>query len=395
MARSHAKIAVAILSFVNLLNYMDRFTVAGILEQVQEYYKLDNSQAGLLSTCFVISYMLTAPVFGYLGDRYSRKYIMAGGVLFWSITTYLGSIIPQEHKFGFYICRALVGVGEASYSTIAPTLIADLFVNEMRTRMLAVFFFAIPVGSGLGYVVGSNVAKAFDNWRWALRVTPPLGMLSVVLIIFALREPVRGQSEGSSECQTSEERNLKSDLIYLTKNRSYIWSSVGFTCVSFAIGGLSWWAPKYMKRASDYAKLDQSEQAISLIFGIITAIAGILGVVIGSVGAQIYRKYNARADPLICSLGVFLSVPFAFLGLAIPHSTMPLSWISIFIAIVSLCVNWTLTSDILLYVITPSRRSFAQSVQILFSHLLGDAFSPYFVGLVSFTVFFILFLFTQ
>lgn len=383
MPWSNGTVTVAILFFVNLINYMDRFTIAGILTKVQDYYSLSNSQGGLLQTCFVISYMLTAPVFGYLGDRYSRKYIMAGGVLFWSCTTHIGSIIPKEDTFAFYLSRALVGIGEASYSTIAPTLIADLFVNEMRTRMLSVFFFAIPVGSGLGYVVGSHVAEAFGNWRWALRVTPPLGMLSVVLIMFLLEEPVRGQSEGSSECQASIERDLKGDLMHLARNRSYIWSTIGFTCVCFAIGGLSWWAPKYMVLAAKYGKHEIKDQTSDLIFGAITAVAGILGVVLGSVGAQIYRKYNARADPLLCSFGVFLSIPFTFLGLAIAKSSMPLSWVSIFIAIVALCINWTLTSDILLYVITPSRRSFAQSIQILFSHLLGDAFSPYFVGMVS------------
>lgn len=92
--------------------------------------------------------MVCAPIFGYLGDRYSRRWIMILGVALWSGTTLLGSFMQQ---FGWFLAfRALVGIGEASYSTIAPTIISDLFVNDMRSKMLAMFYFAIPVGSGLG-----------------------------------------------------------------------------------------------------------------------------------------------------------------------------------------------------------------------------------------------------
>lgn len=104
----------------------------------------------------------------------------------------------------------------------------------------------------------------------------------------------------------------------------------------------------------------------------------------GSGGAQWYRRKNPRADPLLCAWGVLLSVPFAFFGIVVAHKSAPLSWFSIFLAITFLCVNWTLVADILLYVVTPNRRSFAQAIQILAAHLLGDATSPFIVGAVRF-----------
>jgi len=122
---------------------------------------------------------------------------------------------------------------------------------------------------------------------------------------------------------------------------------------------------------------------VNLVFGAITCVAGILGVVLGSGGAQWYRKRNPRADPILCGVGVLVSVPFALIGLAVAHKSDALSWLTIFIAITFLCINWTLAADILLYVITPNRRSFAQAMQILVAHLLGDAASPYIVGQVS------------
>ena len=136
--------------------------------------------------------MFLAPIFGYLGDRYNRIYILVVGISFWSgkcctaaryrrsLTllsddcipddaiattmlpslppmpgmTLLGSFVPGDSFWAFVFLRGLVGVGEASYSTVAPTIIADLFSHQLRTNMLTVFYFAIPVGSGLGYIVG-------------------------------------------------------------------------------------------------------------------------------------------------------------------------------------------------------------------------------------------------
>lgn len=124
------------------------YIVAGVLTDIQSEFKIGDDQGGLLQTAFVLSYMVCAPIFGYLGDRYSRKWIMILGVALWSGTTFLGSFMTE---YGYFLTfRALVGIGEASYSTIAPTLISDLFIHDMRSRMLAFFYFAIPVGSGLG-----------------------------------------------------------------------------------------------------------------------------------------------------------------------------------------------------------------------------------------------------
>ena len=87
---------------------------------------------------------MLAPLFGYLGDRYNRLVIMSGGILFWAGTTLAGSFVPADKFWLFLLLRVLVGVGEASYSTIAPTIIADLFTDEWRTAVLTIFYFAIP-----------------------------------------------------------------------------------------------------------------------------------------------------------------------------------------------------------------------------------------------------------
>lgn len=343
------------------------------------------NELGLIQTSFILSYMIFSPVFGYLGDRYNRKVLMSVGILFWSGIT-LGSSFTTKTYWSFLLMRSLVGIGEASYSTIAPTIIADLFVGSMRTNMLSLFYFAIPVGSGLGYIIASGVEKATGDWRWSLRITPVFGIVCVLLIIWLVKEPARGASEGGSHLRSS---SLKSDVVYLAKNRSFMLSSLGFTCVAFVTGALAFWAPYYLNhsilaQARDTGKKPAiSKEAVSMIFGSITCIAGILGVAIGWNMAKLLRKYTEKADPLICAFGMLSCSPFLFLALYLSKKYLIATWIFIFIGETLLCMNWPIVADILLYVVVPNRRSIAEAGQILMSHAFGDAGSPFLIGQVG------------
>ncbi|KAH8283491.1 hypothetical protein KR018_004140 [Drosophila ironensis] len=370
---------VTVLCFVNLINYMDRFTIAGVLTDVREDFEIGNDSAGLLQTVFVISYMIFAPFFGYLGDRYSRPRIMVVGVALWSTTTLLGSFMQE---FGWFITfRALVGIGEASYSTIAPTIISDLFVADMRSRMLALFYFAIPVGSGLGYIVGSKTAHMANNWRWALRVTPVLGLVAVLLIML-IKDPPRGHSEGA---QDMEPTTYKQDICALLKNRSFMLSTAGFTCVAFVTGALAWWAPSfiYLGMKMQPGNEDIVQDDVAFNFGLITMIAGLIGVPLGSFLSQYLIKRYPAADPVICAFGLLVSAPLLTGACLLVNKYSAATYALIFFGQLSLNINWAIVADILLYVVVPTRRSTAEAFQILISHTFGDAGSPYLVGAIS------------
>ncbi|KAK3609098.1 hypothetical protein CHS0354_031668 [Potamilus streckersoni] len=371
---------IAVLFFINLLNYMDRFTIAGVLKDIQNFYDIENREDGLLQTIFIASYMVFSPIFGYLGDRYVRKFIMTGGILFWTVVTFAGSFVPKEYFYIFLILRGLVGVGEASYSTIAPTIIADLFAKEQRTRMLMIFYFAIPVGSGLGYIVGSNVAKLFGQWQYALRVTPILGLICVAMIIFIVKEPKRGMSEGGTNLHHT---SFLTDLKELVKNKSFIFSTLGFTCVAFVTGALALWAALFMQDSISIQGSKPDQASVSLLFGVITVIAGFVGVALGAEGSRRLKQYNPRADPLICAFGMLSCTPFLFFALVFSEHNTAATWALIFIGETFLCLNWSIVADILLYVVIPTRRSTAEAFQILTSHALGDAGSPYLIGQVA------------
>lgn len=70
-----------------------------MLGQVETYYKIQDAEAGLLQAIFIVGYMIFSPIFGYCGDRYSRKYLMLGGIAFWSVVTLAGSFVPPGVKY--------------------------------------------------------------------------------------------------------------------------------------------------------------------------------------------------------------------------------------------------------------------------------------------------------
>ncbi|EFX72627.1 hypothetical protein DAPPUDRAFT_308133 [Daphnia pulex] len=367
-----------IICFCNLINFMDRYSLPGILPMVIDELKLSNFQGGILQSAFVVSYVVVAPLVGYLGDRYSRRAIMGCGLLVWSIVTMAGSFMTTFETL--LIFRCLGGIGEASYSAIGPAVIGDLFVGNTRSKMLALFYFTTLIGGGLGFITGSGMAAATGSWNWGLRVTPILSMVSVLLIAFAMRDPPRGLSEGSRLVSTSWQK----DIVYLVKNPSLMLSTIASIAVTFTVGAIAAWGPQYVFLGRQIINdTSLSFDDISLVFGIVTIASGLLGVVCGSVMGQKLRVQFPSADAIICGVGMICSAPFFYGLLVLSLGPIYAIYILAFLALWFINLNWALVGDILLYVIIPTRRATAAAFQILVCHIFGDASSPFIVGLIS------------
>uniref|UniRef100_A0A4W5LYV8 SPNS lysolipid transporter 3, sphingosine-1-phosphate (putative) n=1 Tax=Hucho hucho TaxID=62062 RepID=A0A4W5LYV8_9TELE len=365
-------ITVAVLCYVNLINYMDRYTIAGVLLSIQKFFVITDSTSGLLQTVFVCSFIILAPIFGYLGDRYNRKFIMIGGLSVWVVTTLSSSFVTESNFWLLVLLRALVGTGEASYSTIAPTIIGDLFSGAKRTVMISAFYIFIPVGSGLGYIIGSFVAKATGDWRWALRVSPRNRTYSI---------EIKQHTSMNAVCLIS--------LSVSPCSKSFVWSSLGVTAMAFLTGALAFWTPIFLSRAQVTQGIqppcitEPCDTSDSYIFGVVTVVTGILGVSLGSTISRRLRDRVPNADPLICAVGMLSSAPCFFAAIVLASTSIPATYVFIGIGETLLSLNWAILADILLYVVVPTRRATAEALQIMVCHLLGDAGSPYLLGAIS------------
>jgi len=181
-------------------------------------------------------------------------------------------------------------------------------------------------------------------------------------------------------------QTYKEDIICLAKNKSFVFSTMGFTCVTFCLGALSWFGPDLIRKGLLTKKLEDQEideKNIELIFGIVTMMSGIVGVPLGMVLSTNLKDKYPRADPLICAVGVVLSTVFLAIGMFLPDKNIYVMFVMLFIGEVTLNLNWSIIADILLYIVPPNIRSTAEALQILASHAFGDAGSPYLIGLIS------------
>ncbi|KAI3373444.1 hypothetical protein L3Q82_022044 [Scortum barcoo] len=395
-----AYVTVAVLCYINLLNYMERYTIAGVLSNIQKFFDIRDSTAALLQTVFICSFLLLAPLFGYLGDRYNRKYIMIAGLSVWLVTAAGSSLVTESLFWLLMLLRGLVGVGEASYSTIAPTIIGDLFTGAKRSIMIMVFYIFIPVGSGLGYISGAGIATLTGDWRWALRITPILGLVGLALLALLCPHPPRGAAETHGRGITGQS-SYKEDVKYLWKNKSYVWSSLGVTATAFLTGALAFLDAYFSLQSSGHSgtpttmyqrALQHHRQTFnnaiflclySLIFGAMTVATGILGGCLGTGLSRWFRDKMPNVDPIICAVGLLGSAPCLCIAIFVASKSIHATYVLIFLGEILISLNWAVMADILLYVVVPTRRATAEALQISVCHLLGDAGSPYLVGAIS------------
>ncbi|XP_027737956.1 protein spinster homolog 3-like isoform X1 [Empidonax traillii] len=401
---SPTKRVLLMLCFGNLLNSMDWFLVPGILLDIQKYFGLSDEKTGLLQTVFTVCYMLAAPIFGYLGDRYNRKILLGAGILLWSGVTLGSSFITQSYYWMFVLSRGLVGIGTASYSTIAPTIIADLFEEGKRTTVLSLFYIFIPVGSGCGYVLAAGMARSTGDWHWAFRVTPCMGGLALLLLLLLVPHrtqrrtaryralSISGTTQGADETpdvHRTAETTWCQDVGSLAKNCSFVWSSLGVAAMTFVTGALGMWVPLFLYRAQLVQGIvppclqEPCSSSSSLIFGAITIGTGVLGITAGARVTRRLRKIYNKADPLICATSMFISALCLYTALVVAQTNILSTFIFIALGELFLFVIWAVATDMLLCVVSPRCRSTAIALQILLSHLLGDAGSPFLIGAVS------------
>src|SRR5437763_5722235 len=215
---SGARSALLLLLGINLFNYIDRYVLSAVEPEIRAHFFAPsdpNAHAltGFLGTAFLVSYMIAAPIFGWLADRTSRWIIIGISVLLWSGATAASGIAGTFALL--FAMRLLVGVGEGGYGPAAPTIISDLFPLQSRGRVLSYFYVAIPVGSALGYAIGGFFTS---HWGWQaafFAVAPPGELLG--LACFSRRAPRQDRDKPT----VKRHANLR-DYVALAPIRTYI-----------------------------------------------------------------------------------------------------------------------------------------------------------------------------
>jgi MFS family permease len=383
-----ARSTLILLLCINIFNYIDRQVLAAVEPDIRRDLLLTkdandpNAKAkmGLLSTAFLVTYMTLSTAFGILSERFSKWWIIGIGVTLWSLAS--GASGLARPMFGLsafailLITRCFVGVGEAAYGPVAPTLLSDFYPPRLRGRILAMFNVALPVGGALGYAIGGSLASISPNqqsWRWAFYAVVIPGLI-LGAVCFLRAEPKAGSSDVGGP--VLRRAGLK-DYLMILRTRSYVINTAGMTAMTFAIGGVAWWMPDFLLTRGAQPVLGIEPRTV---FGGLTALAGLIATIGGGIAGDALRTRFAGSYFLVSGAAMLLGVPCFILML---KTHFPLAWVFLFLTVFFLFFNTGPTNTILANVTHPSVRATAFALNILIIHTLGDAISPPLIGAIA------------
>jgi MFS transporter, Spinster family, sphingosine-1-phosphate transporter len=362
--------ALAVLFSMNLLNYIDRYVFYSSGPRISEVFKFSHVQFGVLAASFMVVYTIVSPLMGYLGDRYSRRRLLSFGVTLWSVAT-----VGTAYARGFtdmFFWRALLGLGEATYGIIAPALLADLFPPRLRGRVMGIYFLALPTGGAIGYVIGGHFSEHGD-WRHAFWVVGIPGLIAAVAGLI-MHDPGRGASEG--KMTGKEDRPKMADYLEILKTPSFVYNTAGQASVTFALGAYAAWAATFYQQVRG---MKAAETGIWI--GGLTAGAGIVGILLGTLVSDALLKLTRRAYLVWSGIAVGIAVPCGFFALL--EDDRKASLILLFITSILMASVLGPSNTVTANVVPANRRAAGFALCIFLVHLFGDITSPMLIGLIS------------
>ena len=371
----YPRTALAVLTTLNLLNYIDRSVLFAVQDLVKAEFHRSDAAFGLLTSVFFVFYMCAAPFMGPLSLRFSRKAVITAGALVWSIATLLTAV---THNFTELLIRhTIVGIGEASFVILSPTFVADMFPEEQRGRVMGIFYLALPVGTALGYLLGGVMGPSY-GWRAPFYVGAAPGVLLAVLLLF-IPEPPLGQFDApESDAERSTPEGLKGWVKVVrgfARNPAFVTATLGMAMMTFALGGLQVWMPTFLHRVHGYSLLDAN-----VLFGASTIFNGLFASLLGGWISDWLLRRTKAAHYLVSAVSLGLGIPA--MCFALFASGRPMI-VGIFAAEFLLLLNTGPLNAAVINSVGPHVRAMALAVNIFIFHLLGDVPSAYLIGYVS------------
>lgn len=357
---------ITFFTVVNLVCYLDRYIVASVLPLLIDEFQLSNQEAGSLISAFVVGYFLFAPIFGYLGDRISRPWLMGVAVFLWSLATAFSGLVAS---YGAFIAARIgVGIGEAGFASIAPGYFKDRIQDPVRVNSaLAIFFAAIPIGSALGYLLGGMIVKYF-SWHMVFFIGAAPGFL-LAFFFLPLKE-IRQVSTSSL--------NLQDGLKQILKTRILMFAIGGYVLTNFTLTAVAAFAAVYG------VSLGFSLQSINLAFGLAIASAGAIGTL---AGGRLASRLANRSDNPVSTLLAFSGIS-ALLAVPLFIGAFVVSSHSLFIALVFLAALFIFAgiapvNSVIVLSCPADYVTLTQGIAIFFLNLVGALLSPVIVGAIA------------
>lgn len=313
MTKNYKWWVVFMLWFVCFFNYADRQAIFSVFPLLKQEMGLSDVQLGVVGAAFMWVYAGFGAIAGLVGDRFNRKMLIIGGLVFWSLVT-IGTAFSTSFS-QLVLCRALEGLGEAFYFPASMSILSDYHSKETRSKAMSFHQSSVYAGTIAGGTVASFMGQYY-GWHSSFYVFGGLGVLLGLILIGFLREPVRGQAETHPAFQTElhaltivNQNNIVAGIKQVFSN-PMVWIVVTvFVGANFVASIFLTWMPSFL-----YNKFQMSLSMAGLNATVYLQIASVLGVVSGGFLAD-YLVQRYRAGRMMAqSIGLLLGVPFIFLA---------------------------------------------------------------------------------
>ena len=359
------KVVLIILFLINLFNYIDRQVLFAVFPLLAKDLNLNDAQLGLLGSVFMIVYTLTAPIIAYFADKSPRQIWVSVCAVLWSAATALTGL--AKNFYNIAIARSFIGVGEAGFTSVSPSLAAEGFDQNVRARILAILGLALPLGSALGYLLGGLIGQHY-GWRMAFYILAIPGFLLAFWSFIYIKDKRQTTQE--------EKQQIKiSNYLKFFKSKSFVYVCLAEAMATFTLGGLAAWMPTYFHRYYGFSVAEAGTK-----FGIMIIIAGLIGTLGGGMLADFLIKKTKRAYFYTTLLGYMMALPFGLLGLLCENQTLALLCFGIAMSFVFM---QTSLNAAIISITSLKIRSMAFAFHIFVIHALGDALSPMTIGKIS------------
>ena len=378
---------VGILTLAYLVSFLDRQILALMVEPIKADLHLTDTQISLLmGVAFSLFYAFMGIPIGRLADRANRRNIIVVGITFWSIMT---AACGLASKFShLFIARIGVGVGEASLTPSAVSLISDYFSRNERGRAIATYNMGISLGTGLAMVLGSAVVAYVSNsssielpflgtlqtWQYVFFLVSIPGLFVAAAVFFTVTEPIRSENLANLDDNFS----VSFVLNYMRKRYDiYLPIYLGLSLATLVGYAYFSWIPSVFVRIYQW-----SIPQIGTTFGLVVLTAGPSGVITcGWLVDELYKRGNFAAAVRIILAGCFLTLPSVAALPFAPDAT----WALIFVFVTMFGGAITSAAGVVAIVsVTPNQmRGQATAIYLFCISLLGLSVGATSVALIT------------
>ena len=357
-----------VLFAINVLNFYDRNILGSIAEPLRRDFHINDAHIGLLGSAFIWVYAIVGLPLGRVADCWSRKKLLTAGILVWTSLT-AGAAFAGSYTVLLFT-RMGVGIGEATCAPTATSWLGDLFPADKRSRVLALFMLALPIGGGLNFFLSGRIAQAF-GWRAAMVVAAVPAVLLIPALL-ALREPARGASELNYASQAT------APAWTILRIPTLWWIIASGALVNFNSYAFGTFLPAFLSRVHGLS-LAASGTATSVIY----IVGGVIGATLaGKLGDSIvHRRKDGRL--LIAAALALIGAPLGCFGFLQPVGSILISVIFVGLAYAALTTYYGLVYSAIQDIVAPAQRGTTMAFYFMAMYMCGASFGPLLTGRLS------------